>query len=108
MPPTPPLEEADARQRAKMNKTHTTLATLGTLTALALTGCSGRNASPAYEDGPPVGQQPHASLFAFQHPGYDAGAELTIRIPDDLIKAAGANRTVDGYTRDSNGDWIGG
>lgn len=87
-PCSPNWKEADARQRATMNKTHITLAILA---ALALTGCSGSSASPTYEDGAPVGQPAQVGLFEFQHPEYGSGAELTVRIPDDLVKAAGSD-----------------
>lgn len=63
--------------------------------ALALSGCTGSDgtadASVGFVDGAPVGVAPEASVFEFQTPSYGSEGPLTIRIPEDLLAAAGSD-----------------
>ena len=61
--------------------------------ALILSGCASdanADSSPKPGDGVPAEQQAQKGLFEFQTPRYGAEGELTVRIPESLIKAAGA------------------
>jgi hypothetical protein len=66
--------------------------TLAAVTALLLTGCS--TAAPS-GDGVDANANtdaaPKAGLFEFQTPAYGSEGELTIRIPEALIEAAGSD-----------------
>jgi len=72
-----------------MPKPFLPVASIATALALALTACSGSSSSPT--DATVAVDEPEASTFEFQTPSYGSEGQLTIRIPDDLVAAAGSD-----------------
>ena len=70
--------------------------TLAAATALLLAGCSPASTGDgvddnAFSDGAPSEGAPAAGVFEFQTPAYGSEGELTIRIPEALLEAAGSD-----------------
>lgn len=66
------------------------IAALAAVAALALTGCSGATDAPT-GNGAPAGSERPQGVFEFQTTSYSAEGELTVRIPEGLIAAAGSD-----------------
>lgn len=66
------------------------IAALAAVAAIALTGCSGATDALA-GNGAPAGSERPQGLFEFQTTSYSAEGELTVRIPEGLIAAAGSD-----------------
>ncbi|RUR01893.1 hypothetical protein [Labedella endophytica] len=76
-----------------LNKTAIlTSATLAGITALLLAGCStAPDAGDGVDDNAASDGAPPAGVFEFQTPAYGSEGELVIRIPADLLDAAGSD-----------------
>jgi hypothetical protein len=64
--------------------------TLAVVTALLLAGCSSAPTGDGVDANASTDGAPKAGLFEFQTPAYGAEGELTSRIPEALIEAAGS------------------
>jgi len=65
--------------------------TLAAATALLLAGCSAAPSSDGVDENAFSNGAPTAKLFEFQTPSYGSEDELTIRIPEALVDAAGSD-----------------
>jgi hypothetical protein len=73
------------------NKTTMLTAALAATTALLLAGCSTPPSSDGVEENLSVDGAPAEGVFEFQTPAYGSEGELTIRIPEALLEAAGSD-----------------
>jgi len=65
--------------------------TLAASTALLLAGCSSAPSGDGVDENAVSDGTPPAGVFEFQTPAYGSDGELTIRIPEALVEAAGSD-----------------
>ena len=68
-----------------------TVTTLAAATALLLAGCSSTPTGDGVDNNAAGDGAPSAKVFEFQTPAYGSEGELTIRIPEALLEAAGSD-----------------
>jgi hypothetical protein len=66
-------------------------ATLAATTTLLLAGCSTAPSGDGVDDNAVSDEAPATGVFEFQTPAYGSESELTIRIPEALVEAAGSD-----------------
>ena len=86
-----PVSERGSRMHTSHKTNLLTATTLAAATALLLAGCSSTPSGDGVDNNAAGDGASSAKVFEFQTPAYGSEGELTIRIPEALLKAAGSD-----------------
>ena len=86
-----PVSERGSRMHTSHKTNLLTATTLAAATALLLAGCSSTPSGDGVDNNAAGDGASSAKVFEFQTPAYGSEGELTIRIPEALLEAAGSD-----------------